>query len=848
MWEKAARRLKPAGALTLVVAALCLAAIVLARSADQSDFMPHGFCYLWNPRIVWLHVISDGIIAISYFCIPIALLYLVRQRRDLPFNWIFWMFGAFIVGCGVTHFMEIWTIWHASYLLSGVIKAATAAISVVTAVMMFPLIPKAIALPSTAQLRDANRELQRTIAERELTEHHLRDSLRERELALAQLADRQSAVEELQRAQEVLRKQVALLDLAPMAIVSRDMNHRITFWSRGAEELYEVDRNEALGQVLHSFSQAGSPVVSSNLKTEIQRTSISLVERTHTKQNGEHITIGSRWALSTNTEGQPTGYLEISGDITERKRAEEASERLAAVVRSSSDSIISKSLQGLITAWNPSAEKLFGYSALEAVGQPMLILFPPESIGEEESILARIARDENMDVYETVRIRKDGSKIDIAVTISPIKDRTGQIIGASTIARDITERKRAEETLREQAQELVRSRQAFEVQTLMLQSVLDSMAEGLIVADEKGKFVIWNSAAERMIGYGPADIPTRQWSEHYGIYLPDGVTRFPSEQLPLARALRGEGCSAEFFLHNPKTPAPVWIEASARPLKGKDGLLRGGVVAMRDVTRSKADEREIRKLNEGLEQRVAELARSNADLEQFAYVASHDLQEPLRMVASYTQLLSERYRGRLDANADKYIGYASEGALRMQVLIQDLLTFSRVGRSGGDRERIDCNTVLETVKLSLAAALHESGAVITCPELPAVWADGPQLAQVFQNIIGNAIKFRKAMTPEIEIRVEKSGLLWLFSISDNGIGIAPEYAENIFVVFQRLHARTEYPGNGIGLAICKKIIEYYGGKIWVESQSGQGSTFKFTLPAVIAQEVTLRPELVGAHS
>ncbi len=413
---------------------------------------------------------------------------------------------------------------------------------------------------------------------------------------------------------------------------------------------------------------------------------------------------------------------------------------------------------------------------------------------------------------------------------------------------EITERKRAEKALREQAEELERSREALEGQTLMLQSVLDNLAEGLVAADAQGKFILWNGAAKKMLGYGLANIPTQDWAEHFGAYLPDKVTRFSTEQLPLIRAIRGETCTCEIFLRNPKITDGVWIEASASPLTGKDGVLRGGVVALRDVTRSKADEREIRKLNEGLEQRVAELARSNADLEQFAYVASHDLQEPLRMVASYTQLLSERYRGRLDANADKYIGYASEGALRMQVLIQDLLAFSRVGRSGGDRERIDCNTVLETVKLSLAAALHESGAVITCPELPAVWADGPQLAQVFQNIIGNAIKFRKAMTPEIEIRVEKSGLLWLFSISDNGIGIAPEYAENIFVVFQRLHARTEYPGNGIGLAICKKIVEYYGGKIWVESQSGQGSTFKFTLPAVIAQEVTLRPELVGAHS
>lgn len=255
-----------------------------------------------------------------------------------------------------------------------------------------------------------------------------------------------------------------------------------------------------------------------------------------------------------------------------------------------------------------------------------------------------------------------------------------------------------------------------------------------------------------------------------------------------------------------------------------------------------------RRAEEDLARKVEELARSNRELEQFAYVASHDLQEPLRMVASYTQLLSERYRGRLDDNADKYIAYACEGALRMQVLIKDLLAFSRVGRSGITREKVDCNRVMEGALLSLVTAIQESGAVVTHDALPEVWADSPQMMQLFQNLIGNAIKFRAQAPPKIAVRVEKLGSDWLFSVSDNGIGIAEEYAENIFVAFQRLHARTEYPGNGIGLAICKKIVEYYGGKIWVEGKIGQGSTFKFTIPAAIPRESAIRPELVEAQS
>jgi signal transduction histidine kinase len=273
-----------------------------------------------------------------------------------------------------------------------------------------------------------------------------------------------------------------------------------------------------------------------------------------------------------------------------------------------------------------------------------------------------------------------------------------------------------------------------------------------------------------------------------------------------------------------------------------DYVLKDGLARLPEAVRRALLEKRLlrsrRQAEEDLARKVEELARSNADLEQFAYVASHDLQEPLRMVAAYTQLLAERYRGKLDENADKFIGYASEGALRMQTLIQDLLAFSRVGRNGVACGHVDCEAAMKEVLLSLGPAIQESGAVVTHGELPAVWADRSQMTQVFQNLVGNAIKFRGKEPLVISVQAEKAGQHWLFSVSDNGIGIAPEYAENIFVVFQRLHARTEYPGNGIGLAICKKIIERNGGKIWVEAQAGRssdhgsdhGSVFKFTMP------------------
>ncbi len=298
------------------------------------------------------------------------------------------------------------------------------------------------------------------------------------------------------------------------------------------------------------------------------------------------------------------------------------------------------------------------------------------------------------------------------------------------------------------------------------------------------------------------------------------------------RVLRAEGMDVPMIVVSGAlgdVTAVECIRQGATDYVLKDGLARLPEVVRRAL-REKSERNLRRQVEEDLARKVDELARSNADLEQFAYVASHDLQEPLRMVTAYTQLLAERYRGQLDENADKFIGYASEGALRMQVLIQDLLAFSRVGRNNITCARVDCTAVLKDVLATLAPAMQDCGAVVNYEALPTVWADRTQVAQIFQNLIGNAIKFRGQESPVITVAAERVEQRWRFSVNDNGIGIAPEYAENIFVVFQRLHARTEYPGNGIGLAICQKIVERNGGRIWVESQPGLGASFKFTLP------------------
>ena len=241
------------------------------------------------------------------------------------------------------------------------------------------------------------------------------------------------------------------------------------------------------------------------------------------------------------------------------------------------------------------------------------------------------------------------------------------------------------------------------------------------------------------------------------------------------------------------------------------------------------DVTELRRQEDLLKRQAADLARSNAELEQFAYVASHDLQEPLRMVASFTQLLAKRYAGKLDAKADEYIQYTVGGARRMQQLITDLLALSRVGTGGGEFRDVPLEDVMSDVLLNLGPAIQESGAEVAADSLPTVFADRGQMTQLFQNLIGNAIKFRGAELPRVEISAVETGDEWTISVRDIGIGIAPEHSERVFQIFQRLHTRDRYPGTGIGLAVCRKIVERHSGKIWLDTSPGGGTTFHFTL-------------------
>ncbi|MDD5030154.1 MAG: ATP-binding protein [Rhodoferax sp.] len=545
----------------------------LSRLLAVNGYIPHGYCLSWSPTLVFTFVVSDLLIFLSYFSMPLALIYFARKRQDFPYRWLLWLFSAFIMACGATHLMGVVVLWQPMYGLDALLKAITAVISVGTAIALWPLLPHALKRPSPTQWRRANEALQREIGQRRQVENALR-------VANAQ-------------AEENLQRKVLLL---------------------------------------------------------------------------------------------------------------------AAIVESCNEAVIGKTLDGTIATWNRAAEKIFGYSAQQMIGQSASRLIPPERLHEEHDFLACVLHGESIFQFETQRVRQDGALIDVTFTVSPILDEKGHVCGASIVASDITERKRAHAELQRISQEL-----------RMLNQTLEAR-----------------------------------------------VTERTAEL------------------------------AQANALLAESG---------------------------------ADLQRSNRELEQFAYVASHDLQEPLRMVVGFVQLLEKRLADKLDSETSEFMAFAVDGALRMQKLIQDILTYSRVSNRGAPPATVDSALAVTDALVLLGNKVTDSGTLVQAEGLPLVRADRTQLVQLFQNLIGNAIKFCRDGAPKIQIQAVRQGAQWRFSMTDNGIGIAQEYRERVFGIFQRLHTRQEYEGTGIGLAICKRIVERHGGTIGVEAASGGGSTFWFTLDA-----------------
>ena len=408
-----------------------------------------------------------------------------------------------------------------------------------------------------------------------------------------------------------------------------------------------------------------------------------------------------------------------------------------------------------------------------------------------------------------------------------------------------------------QAEELIRSQQALESQTLMLQSVLDSMEEGLVAADERGRFIIWNPAATKILGLGIADIPNPEWTTHYGLYLADMTTPFPPDKLPLARAIRGEACAAEMFVRNPELEEGTWIEASGGPLKDKNGAVRGGVVAFRDISQRRADEREIRKLNDELEERVvqrtAQLAAANKELEAFSYSVSHDLRAPLRHISGFSKILAEEYGSTLPIPAQHQLQRIQEGTRRMGVLVDDLLNLARLGRRDLSLQPSGLKLIVNEVIAELASDYEGRQIEWKIGDLPFVECDPGLMKQVFQNLLLNAIKFTRPQ-PQAVIEVgqdvgekDEAGHSAVF-VRDNGVGFNMKYSDKLFGVFQRLHRQEDFEGTGVGLATVQRIIQKHGGRIWAEAELGKGATFYFTLGNSEKNEFKTKAAMAGDNS
>jgi PAS domain S-box-containing protein len=379
------------------------------------------------------------------------------------------------------------------------------------------------------------------------------------------------------------------------------------------------------------------------------------------------------------------------------------------------------------------------------------------------------------------------------------------------LRQELTERKRSEEETAET--------KAY------LESSLASTPDGVLLLDKQVRFTYVNPIFLEWLGRESKDFIGKTVPEISPSFMTPETTKIIAERAK-RRVQTGEPIVGVEVEHIGKEGKIIPISYSAAGIKDEKGNVIGEVVFLRDITERKKAEEKLKKTME-------DLTRSNEELEQFAYVASHDLQEPLRMVASYTQLLEKRYKDKLDKDADEFINYAVDGANRMQRLINDLLNYSRVGTRGKPFEMIDCKSVLDQALSNLQMAIAESDAVVTHDALPIIFADESQMVQLFQNLIDNAIKFKSKKTPETHIGIEEKKTEWTFSVTDNGIGIDPQYKDRIFVIFQHLHRKEEYTGTGIGLSLCKRIVERHGGRIWVESELGKGSTFYFTIPKKI---------------
>lgn len=491
---------------------------------------------------------------------------------------------------------------------------------------------------------------------------------------------------------------------------------------------------------------------------------------------------------------------------------------LAAIVDSSDDAIVSKDLNSIIRTWNKGAERLFGYTAEEVIGKPVTILIPKDRLDEEPRILQRIREGQRIDHYHTVRQKKDGTFVEIALTVSPVRDKTGAVIGASKIARDITRQKRADELQRH------------------FTAIVESSDDAIISKDLNGIIRSWNKGAEKIFGYKLAEVIGRPIT----ILMPEG--RQNEEPGILARLRKGQVIDHYETVRQRKDGALLNISLTVSPIKDDSGNVIGASKIARDITPQKHAEKALRLAKEKLEQvnaeledrvkaRTASLNEAIAQMQEFSYTVSHDLRGPVRAMRGYANAALEDFGNDMEAGLRDYLERIVRGSDRMDKLIQDVLIYSRLSQTRIQTEPISLDIVVPEIIRQYPDMRPPYVELSIEGPLLSVMAHETPLTQAISNLLSNAKKFVAAgATPKIEIRTERRGDAVRLWVKDKGIGVAPEYHSRLFGMFERVNQEDQYEGTGIGLAIVKKAVDKMGGCVGMESDGMNGSSFWIELP------------------
>jgi PAS domain S-box-containing protein len=611
-----------------------------------------------------------------------------------------------------------------------------------------------------------------------------------------------------------------------------DENHCFTHIIGPIEALLGTNPEKLIGKKVEDFTRASQdPSVQNHFNTIQQRKPYRDVVTSINTPKGVRFVKASGKPLYDVT-GKFLGYRGTASDVTDQvqieRRANESNRRFMEAIESVPASLMLCDREDRIVFCNSATQRYFPTAAH--------LLIPGTKYEEllrahaASGVVATIGADFEGWIRDRMQSHRSGNT---NIIRSYSDGRWSQIVerrtsdgGIISVRLDITQLKKREKELQEAAAKLQHSQEHLERAQRISRTGSDDRN---LITDE----CEWSDTTFEIFGVSRESfVPT--YDNFLGLVHPDDrhICLEARQDIGSGKVLK----PYEYRILRPDGQVRI-IYRETVAIRDEHGKPVSYTGTIRDVTELRAAEEAVKQKTREIEKRAADLQRSNAELEQFAYVASHDLQEPLRMVASYCQLLQRRYKDKLDGDANEFIGFAVEGANRMQRLINDLLGYSRIGRQGGNPENFRAADALKTVLANLQGAISESGAKIEFDALPEIRADRTQVGQLFQNLIGNAIKFRRdGVTPLIRVSAAPEDEFWRFLIEDNGIGIEKEYLERVFLIFQRLHERNKYPGTGIGLAIVKKVIEHHGGRIWVESTPGQGSKFNFTLPAASKTE------------